>query len=892
MVQIYSDKSMIKMQTIYHFNDNIIPELREVGGKALSLIKMTDGGLPVPPGFVLTSSFFQPWVDEIQATEDWKNLLASDSDKQEELSGRLKARCKELKFTDEQNRQITDALNAISHKGLMIFAVRSSSPEEDLEYASFAGVYDSVLGVIPEKLEDAVKTVFSSALDIRAIKYKEQHGFGIDRIIIAVIIQEQIASEVAGVGFSINPLSNCYDEAVINANWGLGESIVSGAATPDQYVIDKFSGDFKTKKTGGKEVSYFLRDDASIETVNVLKNNEMSLSDEEALKLKDLLVKVEEYYKMPMDIEWAFAHNNLYLVQARPITTYVPLPPEIMTKPAEKRRLYLDLTLVEQGISSPLSPMGARWFSDTFDFMMVRRIGHDVGHDIINGLGGSAGGRTYINLSNMLWIHDPEGIAKKIEGLDSYSAEIIRSINPDDYKSSQRPPELRAVKIKGLYHTAGVLGRSLEGMITPEKLKEKYIAGVDAYLNRLKEEDAQELSIEEYYRAVTKDAVDLIQDVTIPTLIDAEIAKQQLRKLFCDEDPDIKYLADRLDRALPDNVTTEMGLEIYDLSVAAKNAGNLAPEKLEESISARKLPEDFLSLWDSFMEKYGFRGPLEIDLKSPRYAEEPLTLINQMQNFAMVSVDAESPKARFLRQQKEREEGYDKLCTHFSDKTDKLHKFKKLYKIVVMFGGFREVHKYYLMMANYRIRQRALDAGRRLAAEGRLDSFEDVFKLTVYDLQKGLDNPDSDLREITEENMAFISRLNQVKAFPPVIDSRGEILRPPKRESKDGELYGDPVSSGVIRGPVNIMRYPGEKPVMPGDILVIHAADPGWTPLFITAGGIILEVGGMLQHGSIIAREYGKPCIAGVEDVLSLFEDGQMVELNGAEGSVRFIKDQ
>ena len=889
MMLVYADWDMIKMQALYFFNDRKIPKLSEVGGKALSLIKMTDGGLPVPPGFVLTSSFFQPWVDEIRATEDWKNLLTSDGKRQEELSGRLKARCKSLKFTDDQNRQMTQALDAISHKGSMIFAVRSSSPEEDLEYASFAGVYDSVLGVIPEKLEDAVKTVFSSALDIRAIKYKEQHGFGIDRIIIAVIIQEQIASEVAGVGFSINPLSNCYDEAVINANWGLGESIVSGAATPDQYVIDKFSGDFKTKKTGGKEVSYFLRDDASIETVNVPENDKMSLSDKEALKLKDLLVKVEDYYKMPMDIEWAFAHNNLYLVQARPITTYVPLPPEIITDPKEKRRLYLDLTLVEQGISSPLSPMGARWFSDTFDFMMVRRIGHDVGHDIINGLGGSAGGRTYINLSNMLWISDPEGMAKRYEGLDSYTAEILRNIKEDDYKNPERPAEFRAVKLKGLYHSAGMLGRTFEGMVTPEKLKAKFSDGVDAYLSRLKDEDARKLTIEEYYRAVTSHAVDLIWDVTMPTLIDAEIAKLQLRKLFSKEDEQVKLLADKLDRALPDNVTTEMGIAIYDLSVLVKKEGDFTAEELSDAISGRELSEDFLSAWDGFMEKYGFRGPLEVDLISPRYAEDPMLLINQMQNFNMVAEDAESPKDRFLRQQNERVEAYEKLCTHLEENSGNVRKFRKLYRIVESFGGFREVHKYYLMMANYRVRQRVLDIGVKLAEEGRLDSPKDVFKLTVYELQRGLDNPGVDLRKVATDNMVFISRLNQVKAFPPVIDSRGEILRPPRRESTDGERFGDPVSSGVVRGPVNILHYPGEKPVMPGDILVIHAADPGWTPLFITAGGIILEVGGMLQHGSIIAREYGKPCIAGVEDVLSLFEDGQMVELNGAEGSVKFI---
>jgi pyruvate,water dikinase len=170
-----------------------------------------------------------------------------------------------------------------------------------------------------------------------------------------------------------------------------------------------------------------------------------------------------------------------------------------------------------------------------------------------------------------------------------------------------------------------------------------------------------------------------------------------------------------------------------------------------------------------------------------------------------------------------------------------------------------------------------------------LEHSEDVFGLTIKELDDGIKNPGVDLLKIVSTNTQFLKKIQHVRSFPLVIDSRGLILRPPRKDAKDGEIVGEPISVGVVRGRVKVLNAPDEKPVLPGEILVARATDPGWTPLFINAAGVILEIGGALQHGALVAREYGKPCVAGIENVTQIFEDGQIVELDGSLGVIRLL---
>jgi len=877
---------------IIHFEGTDKFELRQVGGKGFSLIKMTRAGFNVPPGFVLSPAFFAPGIKSIQETDDWKSFAACrDETRFESLLQPVRERCDHLEFAPGQREQLKAAFDRLGPDGPGIFAVRSSSPQEDLQNASFAGMYETVLGVTPAKMEQAIREVFKSAIDVRVVRYKKAHGFDPYAISIATVIQKQIPSEAAGVGFSVNPLNNCYDEVVINANWGLGESIVSGQVTPDQFVIDKVQNRIIDKELGGKELSLFLKDDGSVEERRDARHDAFALNDDQALELARLIEDVERYYGLPMDTEWAFYQGRLFLLQARPITTSLPLHPIFQTKPGAPRAVYLDLTLVEQGIQKPLSPLGCEFFGSITESMYNQRMGKPLGKDAINGLAASAGGRTYVNLSNMLLMMSKKRVADQFRPLDTYAADAIESLDETQYKPAKKPAQLKGVMLSALYSSAGMVGSSLEGLVAPEHLDEKYKKGVSEFVQALDALDAEQLPLGEYYKKMVDLIVSLMSHTTIPTLIDAEMSKSFLTKMFAKEDEEIRRLSDKLDRALPHNVTTEMGLKLYQLARLCRPEDVVSEAVFNRRVKGRAMPEDFLGAWDEFNSRFGFRGPGEIDLANPRYEDDPSLVYSQICNMSDLPSDTVNPQMQFEQNREDRVRANQALEDRTRQEGLIKHKlYKHLYHVVEIFGGYRESHKYYLVMGSARLRKRFLQAGKSLQEAGLIDDVNDVFFLELADVERGLSQPDADLRSVIKENKAYLDKAKGIASFPPIIDSRGAIIRPPRKQAQPGELAGDSISAGTVRGPVKIMRYPSEKKVDPGDILVIHSADPSWTPLFLTAGGVLLEVGGLLQHGSIIAREYGKPCIVGIEGLLDKVKDGEIVEMNGAEGIVKLTE--
>jgi pyruvate,water dikinase len=250
-----------------------------------------------------------------------------------------------------------------------LFAVRSSSPEEDLESASFAGGYETALGVTPENLEAAIRDSFASSFDQRVVLYKREHGFPTDRARIAVIVQQQVDADSTGVAFSLNPLSNCYDEAVINANYGLGESVVAGEVDPDVFVVDKVKHEIMDTRIGAKEVVITLDSDGGTTRSSRATDGDPCITPAQVLEITGLLERVEAHYDKPVDIEWAISGEKLYLLQSRPITTYLPLPEEMITAPGEPKRLYADSTLIEQGVQEPLSVLGTNFLGYVFQVM-------------------------------------------------------------------------------------------------------------------------------------------------------------------------------------------------------------------------------------------------------------------------------------------------------------------------------------------------------------------------------------------------------------------------------------------------------------------------------------------------------------------------------------------
>ncbi len=424
-------------QSIYLFPDTNSAEISEVGGKGYSLILGSQAGLPVPPGFILSVSFFTPWWEELQKTKTWSEFLKAKPEELENICKLLKQQATQLNFTKDQEQAISNVLANYDQKS--VFAVRSSSPEEDLEGSSFAGGYETVLGVPKSELNKAIKKAFASCLDYRVAVYKLANRFDTKNPKIAVIIQEQIASEIAGVGFSFNPVTNNYDEAVFNANWGLGETVVAGTTTttPDTYTVNKIDLKIVKKQLGKKEQAIYLTSGGGTKQKEDIVHDTFTLSDKQVGELTTLIKQVEELYQKPIDIEWAYEKEKLFLLQARPITTYIPLPKSMLTDPSEKKRLYLDATISIQGLYQPLSVTGTSFFAVAMGVITKTVFMRDLTKNINEALPWIAPGRLYLNLSNLLNLVGKKKFANFATIMDPLAAKTIETINENEYSSSQ-----------------------------------------------------------------------------------------------------------------------------------------------------------------------------------------------------------------------------------------------------------------------------------------------------------------------------------------------------------------------------------------------------------------------------------------------------------------------
>ncbi len=880
------------MTLIVSFPSTEQTTLAEIGGKGYSLIRMVEAGLPVPPGAVLTTEFFAPWFDEIQGSATWTALADARPDQWATLCNELKGLCPALPLTATQRQALQDLRKNLAALGDdVLFAVRSSSPEEDLASASFAGGYETRLGVRPAGLDDALRHCFASSLDERVLIYKKEHGLDVLSPRIAVVVQQQIDSEVAGVGFSLNPLTNDYDEAVIDANWGLGESVVAGLVSPDHFVVDKVGRQVVDKKLGAKQVSIWLGPDGGTIERKGYRSAEFTLSDAQLGKLIDVMCRIEELYEKPMDIEWAYAGGQLHVLQARPISTYVPLPPEMVTKPGERRRLYADAAL-SKGMTTnvPFSPMVLDWGEDLLSSFLEEFFGIDVTPE--KGLVFFAGGRMYMNFSNLMWLASPKKMSKASAPNDTLMAEIQADIDANRYRAATRPPWMRFGILcsvpRVLWLMRGSFWTALWAILSPERAHRAYQRKVDAYEAELTENLDYGLPLAEFLRQTY--AAPMLRQlfgVTMPLFGAAMIALGSVDRIAGKKSAEAQALAKKLKSGFTGNVVVEMGIALFRLAKLLDPSDFEDLTRLAERVEDRQMSAEFLSAWDAFLSTYGWRGPLEMDLASPRYADDPGLALRQM---SCMTVDDEGfdPEAAHQRQVEERRRAYQELMTRSGRMRRML--LRRVHRIIDLFAGTRDSPKHQIVLFNYALRKRALIEGKRLVREGRLNAAEDVFDLTVRDLESANLDASLDLREVRQERTRFLKILEaQVTEFPQVIDSRGRILRPPPREEKPGELSGMAVSPGVVTGPVKMLRDPHEKPVHKGDVLVAYTTDPGWTPLFVNAAAVVLEVGGILQHGAVIAREYGKPCVVGIDRVMTRLHDGQKVEVDGTAGVIRLL---
>ncbi|MDR6239517.1 PEP/pyruvate-binding domain-containing protein [Aureibacter tunicatorum] len=850
------------------FNSKTTPELRQVGGKAKALIETTQAGFPVPEGMVLSVAYFEEWLSDIKASSEWSNFLTEST---KANCDKLFVKAENMAITEKQQIQLTKHL---AHLPGQIFSVRSSSPEEDMEGTSFAGMYETYLGITKDKLEKHIAKAFASCFDYRVMEYKRLNNISFDHTAIAIIIQRQIQSEISGVAFSLNPLNNAYDEVVINASFGLGEAIVSGLVTPDIYIVDKVLNKIIEKKVAKKELGIWLLDTGGTKEKNNANPTEQALSDTQILSLEQLVSRIEKHYGKPMDIEWAIEDEKWYLLQARPITTHIPLFPEMLTKSGDTKDLYMDFILATQGFSEPMSNLGL----DIWAKMVYMGNGLPRGKD---GILWSIHGRHYIIMSHVMKVS--AALTKTFSSHDAPTKEIFAHLNKHDFIQKSTPKKLKWFLWETTKFMFSLYGSStFKGLLNSKSTLLNYKKTSDEVWKYFHEELEQS---NKPFETLVNEALSgfkrLVKEIG-GLLVAANLAKWKIERMFKKHN-EASDLIVSLAMNLPDNPVSEMGRLMLKTASFPEfvNTNNL--EDFENKLNAHKYSDEFLSSYNEYIKRFGCRGVKEIDIATPRISED----ISQIFSY-LKEIDINNNAT--LNVKKRSEEAYNRLC-EIARSFGKEQKFIRLANTYRDMIGFRDHPKYMYVVAISLLRKKALKLGEEFTLNKRLQTPEQIFNLSISEISLAEKDPYLDLLSLVEKNIAPYNAVKNVKDWPRLIDSRGKIYHA-IRNSKDGEIPGEPISPGVIKGKAKILMNPQEKPLHKGEILVCRASEPSWAPVFINAAGIVMEVGGPLQHGAIIAREYGLPCVSSVYNATKIINDGDIIEVDGSNGIVKVLESR
>ncbi|MGK0468803.1 PEP/pyruvate-binding domain-containing protein, partial [Clostridium sp.] len=746
-------------------------------------------------------------------------------------------------------------------------------PEEDLEGTSFAGMYETLLGQRRESLEKAIAEAFSSCFDFRVMAYKKEHGMDLEGTSIAVVVQLQIASDVSGVGFSLNPLNNCYDEVMINASFGLGEAIVSGIVTPDTYIVDSVKNEVTEKEVNEKQIGLWLKNDGGIEEKTNKDPNKQALTNEEILELSALIKKCEKHYDIPMDTEWAFEDGTLYLLQSRPITTYLPIFPELLTEKGKSKKLYLDYNFLMQGFNEQMSVLGSQVWE-----MVMSDVKGGIGRGGLDGLFPSVHGKTYANLSysyvgfgkrttmSIVGAGGADNIAKTLESMDI--KEYTQIDLPDAMKQAKK--NTTKFSLKMIPQVVKVLFADYKTSLT------NYLEHTDKIMTEVNDiSKTADFSVAT--REITYLTTTFLNDMGL--IVAGMLAQRTISKMF--KGKNVESLVINLGMDLDGNPTGEMGHNLFELASHKEFVDTKSETEFLSKIENGSYSKDFMSMYQDYIKKFGSRVFMEIDVASKRVYEDPSLLYEKLTNINVDDNQIEGVKDR-------KQEAYDKLL-EVAKEGGFEKKFKKKAEIFQSLFGYREHPKYVIVQSIAKLHDKALELGRKLVVEGKLKNAYHIFDLKLEEIEKMEKGIDVNLEESRENNLFQYRRVAHIKDWPIIMDSRGKIINP-KVTAEDGDYVGSAVAPGKIIGIAKVLLSPYEKPLNPGEILVTKCTEPSWTPIFINAAGVVMELGGPLQHGGIIAREYGIPCVSGLIGITDEIKDGDLIEVDGTSGIVRVVE--
>ena len=877
-----------------------------VGGKAANLGEMIHAGLPVPPGFCVTTTAYAQVAEGSKIDAILTELSMTDSSDAAQLSklaSTVRAAIMAAPMPTSIEEAITEAYRTLGEGEFVPVAVRSSATAEDLPYASFAGQQDTYLNIIGEEaLIAAVRRCWASLWTDRAVSYRGSLGLDQHRVQLAVVVQRMVEAEVAGVLFTANPVTGKRREAVIDANPGLGEAVVSGVTNPDHFEVNTATGEIVERRLSDKRIVIRgTADGGTVQTESGASLGEACLSDAQIGELAQLGAQVEAHYGMPQDIEWAIdATGKLWLTQSRPITTLYPLPANAPDNDDELR-VYWSLN-VFQGVFQPLTPMG---------IAVLRLIGSTAAslfdlapHDPLNGpsILVDPGSRLFADVTAALRTKIGRTFLIEATGFaEARSSVLLQQLTADSRLSLKPTPRWRVIR------AFGSLSAKTRAPLIITQAAFKPRAAVERMQRARARLEALRVTSPENNAANPADRLKALEQLmsdwveplfrTFPPILASGIGSWGLasRLLKGIAAPDELQIALR---ALPHNPTTEMDLDLWALSrrvaadaTAARHVSETGPEQLAQEYRAGTLPPILQQGLADFLHHYGHRGVAEIDVGLPRWREDPTHILGVLANYLQLNDPALAPDAQFRRGAQEAE-------AMVADLTQRATRKGRLRGMLVGFFlkraramvGLREMPKFCLILIVAYMREVLQSVGKEMAEAGCLGSDEDIFFLTLQEAHAAQSG--EDMHDIVRaRRMAYEYEL-QRRHLPRVLLSDGTEPGPAVTDGAEsqGMLRGTPASPGSITGPARVILNPTGAHLEPGEILVAPSTDPGWTPLFLTAGGLVMEMGGSISHGAVVAREYGIPAVVGVTRATERIITGQQITVDGSHGIVTLEK--
>jgi rifampicin phosphotransferase len=865
------------------FQDIDKTKLTVVGGKGANLGELSKiEGIRVPDGFCISTEAFKIIIGETSSINELLDRLSllkvEDRDKIGKLCGEIRKVIEGIAIPQDINEEIARHLSRLNEKNA--YAVRSSATAEDLPTASFAGQQDTYLNIIgKEAIYQHISKCWASLFTERAVIYRLQNGFEHRKVYLSVVVQKMIFPQVAGILFTADPVTSNRKVLSIDASFGLGEALVSGLVNADIYKV--CNGKVIDKKISTKKLAiYALKDGGTkAQEIEPERQNRQALTDEQILQLDRMGRTIESHFGYPQDIEWCLVDDTFYIVQSRPITTLFPIPE------ANDRENHVYVSVGhQQMMTDAMKPLGLSFFLLTTKALM-RTAGGRLFVDVTPMLASPVSRETVVNIT--LGKSDPlmkDALTTIIERGD-----FIKSL-PDDKKESGTGKSNKDVSPAN-YQTLN----EYDPTIVSDLIKSSQTS-IEALKQNIQTKSGSDLFdfILEDIQQLKKTNSDSQSFGVIMTGMNASSWINEKMNEWLGE----KNAADILSQSAPNNITSSMGLALLDVADVIRPY----PEVIEylqqvkedsflnELIQFEGGQETHDAIY-AYLSKYGMRCAGEIDITKTRWSEKPTTLVpmilGNIKNFEPNASDRKFEQGRQEALTKE-QELLDRL-KQLPDGEEKAEEAKRMISLIRNLSGYREYPKYGIVSRYFVYKQALLKEAEQLVQAKVIHEKEDIYYLTFEELREVVRTNKLDYQIISTRKDEY--KLYKKLTPPRVITSDGEIIAGEyKRENLPAEaIVGLAVSSGVIEGRARVILNMEDADLEDGDILVTPFTDPSWTPLFVSIKGLVTEVGGLMTHGAVIAREYGLPAVVGVENATKMIKDGQQIRVHGTEGYVEIL---